>query len=265
MLSINNRGGIMWSTLYLFLLNTCLIIVMLFKFTTISYFIYLPIMSILMYFNFTPFHESARDLIASKNYTFLNDIVGHSSNFIYTFSFPVCKFIHKQRHPYTNNQLLDPYKFYNNVAGKITYGWLVDYIYFYYYLKYFTSRPFEEKITFISTIIIYLFIFRSIVKTDLLINFLLAFYIPQRCAFTFVYFILDYKPHHIIEDNIVAKKNSRITNKICGINELRDCPLLTSIITQNHHNDSQVNSTDPFYDYRNVWDEIKNKHPKEQN
>jgi len=46
---------------------------------------------------------------------------------------------------------------------------------------------------------------------------------------------------------------------------LRDCPLLTSIITQNHHNDSQVNSTDPFYDYRNVWDEIKNKHPKEQN
>ena len=262
--SVNKMGKIMWPTLYLFLLNTFLIISMLFNFTSTSYFMYLPIMSVLMYFNFTPFHESAHNLIASKNYKFLNNIIGHTSNFIYTSSFPAWKFIHKQHHLYTNNSDLDPDKFYNNLTEIFTYGWFLDYIYFYYYLNHFNSRPFKEKLTFISTIMFYLFIFKSIVKNNLFINFLLAFYIPQRCALMMASFILDYNTHHDCEDYTITKNNSLITNKISGIKEHDDYPLLTSIITQNqnYHNVHHINTSVPFYDYKNVWDEIKNKQMK---
>ena len=257
------KFGIAWPTLLLFLVNTFSILIMLIFYPYINYLLYLPLMSIFFYINFTPFHESAHNLITSPSskYKYLNKIVAYTSNAIYTSVAPVWKFVHKQHHLYANNKELDPDKFYNSINGIIIYGCFLDYIYLKYYIKYFTKRPFSEQLEFIITFAIYLSIIYLSFRYGYGIRYTLSFYLPQRISLLMASFILDYNSHHDCADFTKVKDKSKITNKISGIKKDNDYPLITSILTQNqnYHNIHHINPTIPFYDYKNIWEKIKIK------
>lgn len=225
------KDRIFTPNLIVFCLNTFMIVLLLFSYYSMPYIVYYPLLSICMYFNFTPFHESSHNLIARGKYKYLNNIVGYTSNFIYTSVFPVWKFIHKQHHLYTNNKLLDPDKFYNNLSDILRWGWFLDYIYLTYYMKHFIKRPVKEQVECIATIYLYLMFFYQFIKIYSFQTFFLQFYLPQRTALMMSSFILDYQSHHNCDDYTLVKNKSKITNKIIGVNYPYDYP----VITKNYH------------------------------
>ena len=216
-------------------------------------------MSIFFYINFTPFHESTHNLIASSEYRYLNTIVAYTSNTIYTSITPVWKFVHKQHHLYVNNKDLDPDKFYNNITDIFQYGCFLDYIYLNYYIKHVFKRPFKEQLEFTLTFLMYLSIIYLSFRSGFGIRYILSFYLPQRISLLMASFILDYNSHHNCVDFTKIKDKSKITNKISGINNHFDYPLVTSILTQyqNYHNVHHINPTIPFYNYKKFWGKIR--------
>ncbi len=141
------------------------------------------------------------------------------------------------------------------------YGCFLDYVYLKYYLKHFHKRPFKEQIEFIITLIIYFCTIYLSFINGYGARYTLSFYIPQRISLLMASFILDYNSHHDCADLTKNRNKSEITNKISGIKEHNDYPLITSILTQNQnfHNVHHINPRIPFYKYNKVWENIKDK------
>ena len=250
---------IAWPTLGLFICNSLMILLMLCFYPSINYLLYLTITSVLFYINFTPFHESGHNLIASKKYQYINDIVAIGSNFIYTAIVPLWKTVHSQHHLHTNDIELDPDKFYNDLTNVYLYGWFLDYTYAYhYFVKYFPEKSLGEQIYAGTSLGLYFVMFAFILYYKCGSRFFFSCYIPQRISLFLASYILDYNSHHdcpVITDKDVNKEEG--TNKIQGIVEKGDYPLLTSLITQNqnYHIVHHMYPMIPFYNYSKLWNE----------
>ena len=252
--TLGKKDILAYPTLYIFGINTFLLISVFWIRHTLPYILYLTISSILFYINFTPFHEAGHGLIASKPYYYLNGLVGRISSIMYGTSYVGWKFLHTLHHKHTNHDI-DPDHFYNSFGEVLVKGPFLDVIYFYNYMKHIHTRPRKEVM---ESLLTYGCIFST--YGYLIYNHLggaLFFYyiVPVRFALLYASIVLDYNAHH----KCPTKQDDQIqsTNKVSGFFIKDDSPLLLSMFTQNqnYHNIHHLYPYIPFYKYQDVWND----------
>ena len=249
-------------TFNIFLFNAIFFLYLLFgvSITLANYSIYLPLMTLSLYINFTPFHESAHNLIGSGDYRILNEIVGRGSSLIYSTSYPAWKFIHLYHHKHTNQET-DPDLFYENFTDVVKYGWFLDYNYNYFYIKNLRQRPMNEIIDMGLTQVLYLGIFITLLYNGYGMDYVLRYWLPLRISLFMSSYLLDYYNHHKLPERDIKDRNSLVktTHKISGVLKDDDFSWFTRLIMQNHcyHNIHHLYTNVPFYKYQDVWNEKK--------
>lgn len=249
-------------TLSLFFSNSIIFLYLLFGFTitAVNYPIYLFLITMSLYANFTPFHESAHNLIGDGKYKYLNDVVGRGSALIYSTSFPAWKFIHQYHHLHTNQEN-DPDLFYSNFSDVIKYGWFLDYNYIYHYSKHIQKRPIREVIDMGLTQLFYIGSFSMLCYNGYGFQYIFKYWIPLRISLFLSAYLLDYYNHHKLPERDVKDRDSIIktTHKITGVVKENDFSWFTRVLMQNHcyHNIHHLYTNVPFYKYQEVWDQKK--------
>ena len=253
-LTIGKRDTIAYPTIYIFGINTFLLICLFFIKYNIPYMLYLIFASILLYINFTPFHEASHKLIASKPYAYLNELIGIISSTIYGTSFAGWKYLHTLHHRHTNHDI-DPDNFYNSLGEVLIKGPFLDVIYFYNYMKHIHTRPTMEVIDSLFTYMCIFSFYGWLLYNHHGISLFYYYIFPMRFAMLYASLVLDYNTHH----KCPQKKDNQIqsTNKISGFFEKDDSPLLLSLFTQNqnYHNIHHLYPYIPFYKYQDVWND----------
>ena len=254
LLSIGKKDIVSYPTIYIFGINTLLLICLFFIRYNIPYILYLIFASVLLYINFTPFHEASHKLISSKPYYYLNGIVGRISALIYGTSFVGWKYLHTLHHKHTNHDI-DPDNFYDSFGEVLIKGPFLDVIYFYNYMKHIYTRPIMEVTESLSTYACIFYFYGWLLYNQLGMSLFYYYIFPLRFAMLYSSVVLDYNAHHKCpqkEDGTIQS-----TNKISGFFIKDDSPLLLSIFTQNqsYHNIHHLYPYIPFYKYQDIWND----------
>uniref|UniRef100_A0A6C0J7B7 Fatty acid desaturase domain-containing protein n=1 Tax=viral metagenome TaxID=1070528 RepID=A0A6C0J7B7_9ZZZZ len=249
-------------TFNIFLFNAIFFLYLIFGVTIsiINYPIYLGLATLSLYINFTPFHESAHNLIASGKHRYLNDIVGRGSSIIYSTSYPAWKFIHLYHHKHTNQET-DPDLFYENFTDIIKYGWFLDYNYNCFYIKHIHERPINEIIEMIMTQLLFIGSIIMLCYNGYGFQYILKYWIPLRISLFMSSYFLDYYNHHKLPERDITDRSSLVktTHKISGVLKEDDFSWFTRVLMQNHcyHNIHHMYTNVPFYKYQDVWKQRK--------
>lgn len=251
-LDIGKKDNIAYPTIVLFGINTFLLICLFCIRSSIPYAIYLFFSSILFYINFTPFHESAHGLLASKEYHYINGCIGRISSIIYGTSYAGWIFLHHLHHMHTNHDI-DPDNFYNSLGEVMIKGPFLDVIYLYNYMKHIHIRPTVEVIEALSTYACIFYVYGYFMLNHMGMALFYYYILPVRFSLLCASVVLDYNAHH----KCPQKKDNNIksTNKVSGFFKKDDSPLLLSMFTQNqnYHNIHHLYPFIPFYKYQDVW------------
>ena len=251
-IALGKKDTIAYPTIYIFGINSLLLCSVFCIRHTLPYILYLIVYSMLLYVNFTPFHESGHMLIASRPYYYLNGLIGRISSIIYGTSYVGWKFLHTLHHKHTNDDI-DPDNFYNNLSEVLVKGPFLDVIYFYNYMKHIHTRPIKEVIESLGTYTLLFSIYGYLIYNHLGGALFYYYILPLRFALLYASVVLDYNAHH----KCPRKQDNHIqsTNKISGFFIHDDSPLLLSIFTQNqnYHNIHHLYPYIPFYKYQAVW------------
>ena len=248
--------GIAYPTIFLSLFIFSTLILMFYHHKQIPYYLYLPIASILFFYNFTPLHESGHGLLAEKRYDIINTLFGWISAILYNTSFVGWQFIHTSHHYNVNDCELDPDKFYNNLTELLLFGWFLDYFYILYYLKHMYKLDLVKNITTIFVTLIYISIYILLIYNGYGKELLYYYYLPQRVGLFLASLLLDYGTHHV---EIKSDKRIDQTYKLNGFTTINDYPYLLSIVCQNQnfHNIHHLYPMVPFYRYHLIWKKYK--------
>lgn len=250
--AIGRKDTIAYPTIYIFIINTYLLICLFIMRNMMPYFIYLICTSISLYVNFTPFHEAAHKLIASKQYNYLNGIIGRISSLMYGTTYVGWKYVHNLHHKHTNHDM-DPDNFYDSLGGVIIKGPFLDVIYFYNYIKHIHTRPTMEVIEALSTSFSIFCMYGMLIYYNLGSSLFYYYLLPLRFTFLYASIVLDYNVHHKCPKKSISAIQS--TNKTSGFFIKDDSPFLLSLFTQNQnfHNIHHLYPYIPFYKYQDIW------------
>ena len=242
----------------------------------IDYYIAVALLSICVYINFAPMHDSMHNAIAShkSGYLIINQIMGRLTQIPLVTSFIALKFLHLQHHKYTNisgnyNSSRDKFK-YNKIDPDSWSGvgpwyllpirWFTQpHRYLYIYFNNIMNRPLYERIEVLCTFSIIYGItgYYSYILNDSRIYY--NFHIPAVITIPFLAFVFSYIPHRPHKsDNIyvqtsVTKWNS---NNNYG-NSWCDFVINVIMMNQNYHNIHHLYPFLPFYSYPKVWHQVK--------
>ena len=229
---------ISWSAVTLFIINILFIVGVYVQYTIIPYLLYISLMAVGLSINFIPFYEVLQD--KSPGIDIWTNMVYTIGNILYTIPPPVWLFIQNNDkyliYPKPNNNT-------NVICWRyILYGCSLDYLYIRKYSLYFSRQPINDRHTFIFGMLIYLFSLFTIIQNEILTNFILVFYLPQRIALLVISLSLC----------------GRICIKPCYNQELSEIhydpiPLDSQLDTQLDTTLGVYNiDNPPFYDYRTL-------------
>jgi fatty acid desaturase len=211
---------------------------------------------------FTVAHDAIHGAV-TKNRT-VNNLIGFVSQLYLgpTSSWHALKYNHLTHHAHTNDSKLDP-DFWASLEGPGGYyltplRWLtVDVSYFMTYLPYLSRKPWYHQLGFIAyEAAMIAFIYYSI-QMGFFVTLLQYWIIPSRIAVALLAFAFDFLPHY--PHDITRKENKyKTTAYIAAPWYIR--PFLSLIIFyQNYHIAHHLIPVVPFYEYKRVWTDMRDR------
>lgn len=206
---------------------------------------------VLAYMSFTVLHDASHHAIAKS--ARLNNAVGWVFlAFLgpFTVSFPTFRYLHIQHHRFTNDKKHDPDHWVALGPWWIRLFMLatIDFNYFAYYAKRFSTRPKKEKRSVLTYCFFMLCLLIFLILQGHGFFVLWAWILPSRIALFLLALGLDYLPHypHKITD---AEDRYKATSIREGGNWFWS-PIL---LYQNYHLAHHLYPTAPFYRYKKIW------------
>lgn len=205
---------------------------------------------------FTPMHDAAHGSIANRNYSIVNDIVGHMAGLCFPVPFPAFKHLHLLHHKHTNDEE-DP----DIWAGSgpwflLPLKWLtIEFNYYSLYIPKIHLRPLKEAlitlVELLGFIALALYLFRNGHGRTAFWGWLL----PGRLALGFLAYFFDYLPHH--PHLVTRKENEFLATSVTSLFGDQTFYLTWPLLHQNYHNIHHIAPYIPFYMYSTVWHAFK--------
>jgi beta-carotene hydroxylase len=209
---------------------------------------------------FTPMHDAAHRSV-SRQFRWLNELVGHVCSLFFAAPFSLFRHLHLQHHKYTNDPKLDPDYWSGNPApGALfqPFRWLTQDLHYYStVVTNFSSYSTTLKILLIIELSIVVALQYSFGNKFGFRHWLLLIEVPKRMAIFFLAYTFDYLPHrpHVEtrQSNMMAATGKLgglfSTNEDGAGAEWADYVLLYQSLHNVHHFWPQI----PFYRYKIVW------------
>ena len=222
----------------------------------INCYLALGINTIIVYGVFTPMHDASHGSVASRQYSFLNSVIGNLAGFCFPVPFPAFKHIHLMHHKHTNEEE-DPDKW----AGRgpfylLPFRWMtIEIKYYTIYLPKLHTRPIREAIWAVTSLIGMITIIYTLYNNGYDKAVVWAWILPGRLATAILACFFDYLPHrpHIIS----KKENPYIATNVTSLIGTQTSILTWPLLHQNYHNIHHLAPYIPFYMYSTVWNTLK--------
>lgn len=249
---------IAWPTLVL--TGVCIVIelctIWLLHTNVISRPVALIINTVTIYAVFTPMHDASHGSVGSRQFSFLNNLVGYLAGFCFPVPFPAFKHIHLLHHKHTNEDS-DPDKW----AGMgpnylLPLRWLtIEIKYYVLYLPKLYSRPRLEVISAILALLCMISSIWTLCHYGYGHTILWGWILPGRIATSLLAFFFDYLPHrpHSVSKHVSPFVATNVTSLVGEHTASLTWPLLH----QNYHNIHHLAPYIPFYLYSTVWHKLR--------
>lgn len=214
------------------------------------------------YAMFTVAHDAIHGAV-TKNRR-VNNLIGFMSQLWLgpTASWHGIKYNHLTHHAHTNDSKLDP-DYWCSMEGPGGYyltplRWFtVDVSYLITYLPTFFTHPFMHQLTFVGYELAMICTVYYLIKMGCLMALLQYWIIPARIAIALLAFAFDFLPHY--PHDVTRKKDRHRTTSYVATGWIFRPFLSLIIFYQNYHIAHHLVPIVPFYEYKKVWNDLKEK------
>ena len=230
----------------------------------LTWYLTLPISSLMTYISFTPMHDSVHYSV-SKN-KLINYIPRLLSSVQFFVSPPsYFRILHLTHHKFTNDPKKDPdYYCSSSFTVCLPFKWLTHVLHYFYF--FFTHKELYQK--YAHNLIFWIIcVWIPPFYTMTLQEFLILWFIPSQIATVVSVYMFDYTPHKPHEITIYEDKYGctnvidSVFNEKFEFQKLPNESHLLSILTlnQSYHSIHHLYPYLPFYMYHTVWQENQEK------
>lgn len=205
---------------------------------------------------FTPMHDASHGSIAKRNYSVLNEVVGHLAGICFPLPFSAFKYLHLMHHKHTNGED-DP----DMWAGSgpwflLPLRWFtIEWKYYGVYLPNIHRRPLKEALVAVAELLAFVSLVVWLFHHGYGRVALHGWILPGRLAIGLLAFSFDYLPHR--PHKITKDENAFEATSVTSLSGNWTAPLTWPLLYQNYHNIHHLAPYIPFYLYSTVWHELK--------